>query len=116
MRKAFTLIELLAVIGIVGMLGKLLHEHYIVLGGYPRSLLTAKAERWKHVYLIDRLVGRSCCIESLNEIHAHLDNCCQFFLGLNAFCQCFQLILMAELDNRSYKLLLFQIVMDIADE
>ncbi len=45
---------LLAPTCIVGMLGKLLHEHYIALGGYPRSLLTAKAERWKHVYLIDR--------------------------------------------------------------
>ena len=45
---------LLAPTCIVGMLGKLLHEHYIPLGGYPRSLLTAKAERWKHVYLIDR--------------------------------------------------------------
>ena len=45
---------LLAPTCIVGMLSKLLHEHYIALGGYPRSLLTAKAERWKHVYLIDR--------------------------------------------------------------
>ncbi len=45
---------LLAPTCIVGMLGKLLHDHYIALGGYPRSLLTAKAERWKHVYLIDR--------------------------------------------------------------
>ena len=45
---------LLAPTCIVGMLGKLLHEHYIALGGYSRSLLTAKAERWKHVYLIDR--------------------------------------------------------------
>ena len=45
---------LLAPTCIVGMLGKLLHEHYIALGGYPRSLLTAKAERWKHAYLIDR--------------------------------------------------------------
>ena len=45
---------LLAPTCIVGMLGKLLHEHYIALGGYPRSLLTAKADRWKHVYLIDR--------------------------------------------------------------
>ncbi len=39
---------------VLGLLGKLLSKDFVALGGYPRSLLTAKSDRWSHIYLIRR--------------------------------------------------------------
>ena len=41
---------------IIAFLGKLLAHRYAAMGGYPRSLLTAKADRWNHIYLVGRML------------------------------------------------------------
>ena len=50
---------------IIAFLGKLLAQRYATLGGYPRSLLTAKADRWNHIYLVSHTLDNKYAFRTM---------------------------------------------------